>query len=123
MTACQDDAYVHDESALPLSRSLCRSLMLVAGYVWVILGFLVVAATKYLCSLRLRNLADKMQRDQQDTSELRYQLVQAEEREHQLKSETERLQAKLTALRNVVGNLERSLQRFVAPASSGGDSA
>ncbi|MFC1526719.1 hypothetical protein ACFL6X_07920 [Candidatus Latescibacterota bacterium] len=93
------------------------------GYVWVVLGFLLVATTKYLCSLRLRNLAEKMQRDQQDTSELRYQLVQAEEREHQLKSETDRLQAKLAAMRSVVANLEKSLQRFTSTGASTSDSS
>lgn len=83
-----------------------------SGYFWVVLGFLVVAITKYLTSIRLRGLADRMQREQADAQELRHVLIQTEEKENQLKSETERLQAQVSSLRNVVGNLERSLARF-----------
>jgi hypothetical protein len=61
-----------------------------SGYFWVGLGFLVVAVTK----------------------ELRHVLLQAEDKETALKTEAERLQDRVSALRNVVGNLERSLQRF-----------
>lgn len=82
-----------------------------SGYFWVAVGFLVVFITKYLTSIRLRGLADRMHREQADTNELRHALVEAEERESTLKSETEGLQEKVAGLRNVVGNLERSLQR------------
>jgi len=82
------------------------------AYFWVVVGLLVVGTTKYLTSIRLRGLADRMHREHADAQELRYVLVQAEEKETQLKGETERLQAKVSGLRNVVGNLERSLQRF-----------
>jgi len=91
------------------------------GHIWVVLGFLVVAITKYATSVRLRHLTERVHQDQQDASQLRYKLAEAAERETQLKTETERLQAKVTALRNVVSNLEKSLQRYsgpVAPASS-----
>ena len=81
------------------------------GYFWVVLGFLVVAVTKYLTSMRLRGMAERMQRDQQESTELRYVLVEAEEKESKLKTETDRLQTKLTALRNVVTNLQRSVNR------------
>ena len=81
------------------------------GYFWVVLGFLVVAVTKYLTSMRLRGMAERMQRDQQESTELRYVLVEAEEKETKLKKETDRLQTKLTALRNVVTNLQRSVNR------------
>ena len=83
-----------------------------SAYFWVVLGLFVVAITKYLTSIRLRGLTDRMQREHADAQELRHVLVQAEEKETQLKTETERLQAKVSGLRNVVGNLERSLQRF-----------
>lgn len=89
-----------------------------SGYFWVVLGFLVVAVTKYLTSVRLRGLAERMHREQADATELRRELLQAEEREGALKMETERLQTKVSALRNVVGNLERSLQRH---SRGGGD--
>ena len=82
------------------------------GYFWVVLGFMVVAVTKYLTSLRLRTLTDRMHREQSSATELRHALVQVTEKESTLKQEVERLQAKLGGLRNVVSNLERSLQRF-----------
>lgn len=88
------------------------------GHIWVVLGFLIVAITKYATSVRLRHLTERVYKDQQDASTLRYKLVEAEERETQLKTETERLQAKVTALRNVVTNLERSLQRHTGSVSS-----
>jgi predicted nucleic acid-binding Zn-ribbon protein len=83
-----------------------------SAYFWVVLGLFVVATTKYLTSVRLRGLTDRMHREHADAQELRYTLVQAEEKETQLKTETERLQAKVSGLRNVIGNLERSLQRY-----------
>jgi peptidoglycan hydrolase CwlO-like protein len=88
---------------------------MMSGYFWVVLGGLVIFSTKYLTSLRLRGLADRMQREQTDTLELRHTLVEAEEKEGQLKTETDRLQAKVSGLRNVVANLERSLQRLRDP--------
>ena len=82
-----------------------------SGYFWVVVGFLIVFTTKYLTSIRLRGLADRMHREQADTNELRHTLLEAEEREAVLRTETERLQDKGTGVRNVVANLERSLQR------------
>jgi hypothetical protein len=69
-----------------------------SGYFWVVLGFLVVFITKYLTSVRLRGLTDRMQREQADAQELRHVLVQVEEKETQLKTETDRLQAKVSWL-------------------------
>ena len=83
-----------------------------SGYFWVVLGGLVIFTTKYLTSVRLRGLTDLMQREQTGALELRHVLVLAEEKEMQLKTETERLQTKVSGLRNVVATLERSLQRF-----------
>jgi uncharacterized protein YlxW (UPF0749 family) len=83
-----------------------------SGYFWVVLGGLVIFTTKYLTSVRLRGLTDRMQCEQTDALELRHVLVLAEEKETQLKTETERLQTKVSGLRNVVATLERSLQRF-----------
>lgn len=91
---------------------LGRDTSHMSGYFWVVLGFLVVFITKYLTSVRLRGLTDRMQREQADAQELRHVLVQVEEKETQLKTETDRLQAKVSGLRNVVGNLERSLLRY-----------
>ena len=82
-----------------------------SGYFWVVVGLLIVFITKYLTSTRLRGLADRMHREQADATELRHTLLEAEERETLLKTETDRLQEKVTGLRNVVGNLERTLTR------------
>ena len=80
------------------------------AYFWIVVGFLIMALTKYLTSVRIRTLTERVHRDQQESTELRYVLVEAEEKESKLKSETEKLQAKLTALRNVVATLQRSVQ-------------
>ena len=90
------------------------------AYFWIVVGFLIMSLTKYLTSVRIRTLTERVQRDQQESTELRYVLVEAEEKESKLKSETEKLQAKLTALRNVVGSLQKSVQRS---KRSGGVSA
>ena len=83
-----------------------------SGYFWGILGLVVVAATKYLTATRLRSLTQRMQREHQDANDLKDVLVQASERESELKSEIGALQAKITALRSTVGNIERSLQEI-----------
>lgn len=81
-------------------------------YFWMVVGFVIVAITKYLTSIGLRSLAEKMQRERHDASELRRLLLQAEEKGNALQSDAETLQTKLGALKNVVGNIERSVQRY-----------
>ena len=71
---------------------------------WAFLAFLVVAFTKYMTSLRLRNLRERIQRDQQDANELKRQLTLTSEKEDQLKAEIEVVRAKLTALDNINTN-------------------
>mgnify|MGYP001372040127 CR=1 FL=1 len=44
--------------------------------IWTLLTFLLVALTKYITSLRLRNLRDKVQLDQQVADELRKKLTE-----------------------------------------------
>jgi len=85
---------------------------MLSGYFWVVVGFVIVSITKYLTSIRTRSLAEKMQRERSDASELRTLLLQAEEKEGALLSAAETLQNKLTAPKNVVGNIERSVQRY-----------
>ena len=87
----------------------CKML---TGYFWVVVGFVIVAITKYLTSIRLRSLAEKMQRERHDASELRTLLIQAEEKENALLGDAEQLQSKLTALKNVISNIERSVSRY-----------
>ena len=57
---------------------------MLTGYFWVVVGFVIVAITKYLTSVRLRSLAEKMQRERHGASELRSLLIQAEEKENGL---------------------------------------
>jgi hypothetical protein len=83
---------------------------MLTGYFWVVVGFVIVAITKYLTSIRLRSLAEKMQRERHDASELRSLLIQAEEKENL--GDADKLQSKLTALKNVVSNIERSVSRY-----------
>ena len=76
-------------------------------------AFLVVAITKYLTALRLRKLRERREKDQQSASDLRQMIDQASETENALKSETETFRTKLIAMRNVVLNLEKSLQKTI----------
>lgn len=79
--------------------------------IWSLLAFTIVAATKYLTSLRLRNLRERIHRDQRDAEELKRTLDQAAEKESDLKTQTEQFVTKATALQNIVANLEHSLQK------------
>ena len=80
---------------------------------WAVLTFILVGLTKYLTSLRLRNLRDKVQSDQRDADDLRKQLSEVVEKETVLKDETEKLMSKANTLHNIVVNLERALERAV----------
>lgn len=62
--------------------------------IWTLLTFLLVALTKYITSLRLRNLRDKVQQDQQVADELRKKLTEFVEKESILKDEAEQLMGK-----------------------------
>ena len=79
--------------------------------IWAVLTFVLVGLTKYLASLRLRNLRDKVQSDQRDADDLRKQLSEVVEKETVLKDETEKLMGKANTLHNIVVNIERSLER------------
>lgn len=86
------------------------------GTIWVILGFLLIATTKYLTSLRLRNLQEKMQREHQTATNLKQTLERVAQQEIQIKEDIEKVQARLTTMRNIVGNLERVVQKHTAVA-------
>jgi len=79
--------------------------------IWTILTCLLVALTKYLTSVRLRNLRDKIQKDQKDASDLKRLLFEASEKEELWDSERNQLIAKVASLHAVLGNLERSLNK------------
>ena len=82
-----------------------KAIGTLSGYFWVVLGIVVASITKYLTAVRLRGLAEKVQREHKDADDLRHVLVQHSERESLLKSDTGRLEAKLSALRNAVISL------------------
>ena len=84
---------------------------------WAVLSFLVVAVTKYLTSVRLRRLRERIHKDQEDANELQRVLNTASEKEGQVKAENDELLAKLTAMRNINVNLERTLNRLKGPQS------
>ena len=48
--------------------------------IWAALTFILVGLTKYLTSLRLRNLRDKVQSDQRDADDLRKQVSEVVEK-------------------------------------------
>ena len=77
--------------------------------IWAVLTFILVGLTKYLTSLRLRNLRDKVQSDQRDADDLRKQLSEVVEKETVLKDETEKLMGKANTLHNTLVNIERDL--------------
>ena len=79
--------------------------------IWAALTFILVGLTKYLTSLRLLNLRDKVQSDQRDADDLRKQLSEVVEKETILKDETEKFMGKANTLHNIVVNIERSLER------------
>ena len=83
-----------------------------SGYFWGVLGLLVVAATKYLTAIRLRGLTQRMHQEHQDANDLKHVLMEASEKETELRSETGALQSRITALQSAVGNLERSLRQI-----------
>ena len=76
--------------------------------IWAVLTFILVGLTKYLTSLRLRNLRDKFQSDQRDADDLRRQLSEVVEKETVLRDETEKLMSKANTLHNIVVNLEQA---------------
>ena len=88
------------------------------GYFWVFTGVSVVAITKYLTSVRLRGLTDRLHREHAEASELRQELMGVEEKETQVVKEAERLEAKVQEMRSVVNNLERALQRHARRVDS-----
>ena len=79
--------------------------------IWAILTFILVALTKYLTSLRLRNLREKVQRDQRAADDLRKQLSEVAEKETVLKDEKEKLMGNTSTMLNIVSNLERLLEK------------
>lgn len=85
-----------------------------SGIIWVVCGFLLVATTKYLTAMRLRALQEKMQREQQNATDMKQVLDRVAEREGQIREELATAQARVTTMRNIVANLERVIQKHVS---------
>ena len=83
--------------------------MLMNGVFWIIFAFLTIATTKYLTSIRLRNLQAKRHKDQLETNELKRAFNQAAEEESDLKSRAENLQNTISALNNTIVNIEKNI--------------
>ena len=79
--------------------------------IWAVLAFVIVAVTKYLTSMRLRALSERAKADERAAAELSEKLGQATDKEAMLEAQAESLSTKVTAVTNLVQNLERSLNR------------
>ncbi len=75
--------------------------------IWLLIVFALIALTKYLTSLRLRNLRDKIQKDQKDATDLRQLFISAVEKDEILEAERDKLMKKSVALHSVITNLKR----------------
>ena len=87
--------------------------------IWTILSVLAVLGTKFITSLRLKDLKAKMEEIQPKIDELRGQLVEAEDELENLKIKEEATQTRLTHLKGVVQYLENTVKtpaEGVAPA-------
>lgn len=77
--------------------------------IWPLLTIALVALTKYVTSIRLRNLRDKIQKDRNEADHLRQLLAQSVEKEESIENEKKELMLKATALRTLIANLHNSL--------------
>lgn len=77
--------------------------------IWPLLTFALVALTKYVPSIRLRNLRDKIRKDQSEAERLRHLLFQSIESEEIIEKEKKDLTLKMSAFRGLIANLHSSL--------------
>ena len=91
--------------------------------IWTILAFILVALTKYLTTLRLRNLREKIQTDKRETDELKKILTEAAQKKSQLTMETEKLMVKANTLKHIVDHLERTLRAGQSKTGASPDSS
>lgn len=82
--------------------------------IWLLIVFSLIAVTKYLTSLRLRNLRDKIQKDQKDATDLRQLFISAVEKDEVLEAERDKLMKKSVALHTVVNNMKKPTTPGVA---------
>jgi chromosome segregation ATPase len=78
---------------------------------WAALAFILVIGTKYLTSVRLRHLRERIDRDRKDVDELQRLLSEVSEKETVLKTEIQQLMLKATTLHTIITNLEHSLYK------------
>ena len=74
-----------------------------------LLTFALVALTKYVTSIRLRNLRDKIRKDQSEAERLRHLLFQSIESEEIIEKEKKDLTLKMSAFCGLIANLHSSL--------------
>ena len=77
--------------------------------IWPLLTFALVALNKYVTSIRLRNLRDKIRKDQSEAERLRHLLFQSTESEEIIEKEKKDLTLKMSAFRGLIANLHSSL--------------
>ena len=78
--------------------------------VWTILAVLAVLSTKFVTSLRLKDLKAKFEEIQPKIDELRMQLMEAEDEHENLRIKEEASQSRLTHLKGVVQYLENTVK-------------
>ena len=78
--------------------------------VWTILAVLAVLSTKFVTSLRLKDLKAKFGEIQPKIDELRVKLMEAEDEYENLRIKEEASQSRLTHLKGVVQYLENTVK-------------
>ena len=73
--------------------------------IWPLLTFALVALTKYVTSIRLRNLREKRRKDRSEAERLRHLLLQSIESEEVIEKEKKDLTLKMSAFRGLIANL------------------
>lgn len=91
--------------------------------IWLIIVFALIALTKYLTSIRLRNLRDKIHKDQKDATDLRQLFISAVEKDEILEADRDKLMKKSAALHSVINNLKKPTALTPTPKATPEQSA
>lgn len=78
--------------------------------IWPLLTFALVALTKYVTSIRLRNLRDKIRKDLSEADDLRHLLFQSIESKEIIETEKKELTQRMGAFRDLIANLHSALR-------------
>ena len=88
--------------------------------IWTILAVLAVLSTKFVTSLRLKDLKRKFEEIQPKIDELRVELAAADDEHENLKIRETANQSRLTHLKGVVQYLENTVKTPIDGAPGGG---